>query len=929
MHIEPDHWPALSALLDDALALPAAQRSTWLDALPDERQRATLLQLLAAHAHVETADFLHTLPRLPPVVPSAGDPPPDDERSVGPYRCLRELGRGGMGSVWLAERIDGVPKRQVALKLPHPGLATRAFAERLNRERDILASLTHPNIAPLYDAGVTAHGQPYIALAYVQGHSLIDHAQTHKLGVRERIALFIQVLGAVQYAHTHLVVHRDLKPSNILVDEESRVQLLDFGIAKLLIDGQATPTALTAEAGTALTPDYAAPEQIAGRPATTASDVYSLGVLLYELLSGVRPYRLRRDPLAPLSVAIDSVQLRPPSAAVVERSLARSLRGDLDTIVMKALKFQPDARYATADAFAQDLRRHLDGAPVLARPDTLAYRATKFVLRYRFFVGAAALFVISLLAGLAGTAWQARAAQEQAQRALAVKGFLIGLFKQVDPNKSTVQELTAHEMLARGQQELQTKLADQPRLRAELSGVLSEVYSQLNDEGHAKPLAETRRDLTLATDGPDSPNFAEALEALAEVQSALGDHQAAYANYIQARGVYERHATGRKNDLAEIGGHIAFQLLAMGRSQEAVSTLRASIPLMEARLGVSHHKILHYKTLLAAASAKLGDFESATRIADEVIARLGALEAERPTTASTIRGNIGQMLMAASRFEQAEVQFHAARESAQRLWGADSINAITDDRSLAQAQFEAGRFAQAAHAAFENAAHAAKALGEDSVTTKLCESLAARPLIMVGRTVDAEVMARRPLPASASGRPLTTSQRDIETRFGLALLFNHKAGDAAALLERLVATPPSTPNAVSEGRTWLYLAGARSALGQLSGAAEAAKQAEKLFETTPNNRDMNLARAQLTSALIAAKAGDVDGAQQLVVSAQAHINAAVGNQHPLALLAEVARAEALRAAGKFDQAETVDTQARQALEQRSGAILPKPLPMVF
>ena len=413
MKISALDWPAISALMDDALELPAEHRDRWLDALPEEARvhRDTLAQLLADHARMETLDFLQTPPKLSAGSEGIADHGTDAERTVGNYRLLRELGRGGMGTVWLAERSDGVLKRTVALKLPHPGLATRGFAERLARERDILASLAHPNIARLYDAGITRLGQPFIALEYVPGRTLIEHCDAAGLGLRARIELFQQVLAAVQYAHAHLVVHRDLKPSNVLVDEQVQVRLLDFGIAKLVVDGQAQATELTLDAGQALTPDYASPEQIGGGPISTASDVYSLGVLLYELLTGQRPYRLKRDSRAALEEAILAAD--PPRPSQMVRSelnsaprassrhkLAKQLAGDLDAIVLKALRKNPAQRYSTADAFARDLERFLHDEPVQAQPESLGYRTAKFIGRHRIAIGAGTAFVLALSAAL-------------------------------------------------------------------------------------------------------------------------------------------------------------------------------------------------------------------------------------------------------------------------------------------------------------------------------------------------------------------------------------------------------------------------------------------------------------------------------------------------------------------------------------------------
>lgn len=342
-------------------------------------------------------------------------------RHFGPYRVLSLLGHGGMGGVWLAERADGLFTRQVALKLIHPALKSQLMSERFGREREILATLSHAHIARLLDAGVSEDGQSYLALDYVSGTPITSYCDEHRLSVHSRLELFRQVLSAVQYAHAHLVIHRDLKPANILVTADGEVQLLDFGIAKLLLEGEAKETELTQLGGRALTPDYAAPEQIVGAPVTTAADVYALGVMLYELLTGERPYKLKRDSRGALEEAILEADPAPPSRlactdavasarATTPKKLASTLRGDLDTIVGKALKKSPAERYATANAFAEDIERFLRGDVVLAQPDSVTYRTLKFARRHWVGISATGVLILTLAAGLAATSYEARVA---------------------------------------------------------------------------------------------------------------------------------------------------------------------------------------------------------------------------------------------------------------------------------------------------------------------------------------------------------------------------------------------------------------------------------------------------------------------------------------------------------------------------------------
>jgi len=521
-------WSAISALLDEALNLPAPQREAWLAGLSGEQatHSEALRALLARQAEIETDDFLEALPRLdpPPSAPGQGLGPGS---KVGPYRLIEAIGQGGMGSVWLAERSDGLMQRQVALKLPRVTWGD-AFAERLDREREILASLTHPHIARLYDAGVDAHGRPFLAMEYVQGEPIDAYCRHHALPLRERVALLLQVMAAVAHAHARLVVHRDLKPSNILVTAEGQASLLDFGIAKLLDGEQTQATALTEQSGRALTLDYASPEQIRGEPLGTASDIYSMAVVAYEVLADVRPYRLKRGSAAELEEVIAGAQVPLASNASTEPALRKQLRGDLDAILNHALKKSAAERYPTMEAFAQDLRRWLDGEPVLARPDRFAYRAAKFVGRHRLQVAAGAVVAIALVAGSSVALWQAHEARLHAQRAQteaataqAVQAFLEGVFltssaDQIDPKNA--RDVTARELLDRGAERIDAELAHAPLARERLLDVLASIYGNmvLTDkeiELRRKVLAQSRSVHGAASD--------EAVIAMAKLSHAL------------------------------------------------------------------------------------------------------------------------------------------------------------------------------------------------------------------------------------------------------------------------------------------------------------------------------------------------------------------------------------------------------------------------
>ena len=491
----PREWREVFALLDTALEVEPAAQTDWLAALgPEQAHLSPLLaHLLQAHARVVTDDFLQS----PAAFALLGDAPPRSPLAagalVGPYRLLREIGQGGMASVWLAERADRLLERQVALKLPHSSWGAASFADRMARERNILASLTHPNIARLYDAGLADDGRPFLALEYVKGDAIDVHASAEALTVRARVELAVQVVRAVAYAHAQLVVHRDLKPSNILVDAAGQTHLLDFGIAKLVDplpgDGVATPDA-TQAAGRALTPDYASPEQIRGDAIGTASDIYSLGVVLFELLAGARPYRLEKGLGAvAMAEAIERVRVPRASEAATDPVVKCQLAGDLDAILARTLAKPSHERYATMDALADDLERHLRGEPVDARPDGWWYHAERWVRRHKLEAAVVVAIVIAVPAGAAAQAavlvaigagaavalWQLRVARSQAQaardaasRAEQVKDFALSILQGANTDSGAGAATTATDVLMAAHARIETELAGRPETAVEL-----------------------------------------------------------------------------------------------------------------------------------------------------------------------------------------------------------------------------------------------------------------------------------------------------------------------------------------------------------------------------------------------------------------------------------------------------------------------------
>ena len=521
--LSPEKWRVVSPYLDHALTMTEEERADWMRALASQNPALAeqLTALLDEHRVLVQNGFLEKGHSELPSSPALAG------QTLGPYTLISQIGQGGMGNVWLAERTDGRFERRVAVKFLNISLIGRDGEARFRREGSILGKLAHPHIAELIDAGVSATGQPYLALEYVEGDHIDRYCDNHKLDVEKRIRLFLDVLVAVADAHANLIVHRDLKPSNVLVSKSGQVKLLDFGIAKLLeSEGEEGPTLITVEGGGAMTPEYAAPEQLTGAPVTTATDVYALGIVLYVLLTGQHPVGASVRSAADLVKAIVDTEPTRPSEVVIgtpksdgadadakaaQRTttpdkLSRLLRGDLDTIVTKALKKNPADRYNSVTALADDLRRYLQHEPIHARPDTLAYRSVKFVRRHRTVVGVAVLAFAATVAGVVGILIQTRTARgerdfayRQLTRIQEHDEFLDFLLNDAAP---TGKPFTANELLGRGERIIEKQHSADPSSRADLMIWMGNDYLSGDEIESGRRLLEQAYRLTRGLSDP-------------------------------------------------------------------------------------------------------------------------------------------------------------------------------------------------------------------------------------------------------------------------------------------------------------------------------------------------------------------------------------------------------------------------------------------
>jgi len=694
----PERWREVERVFNQAVAAPPGERDALLDRIcgDDRELRAQVEKLLASDR--DAAVFLDT----PALTIADADL---TGRTLGPFRVVERIGEGGMGVVYRAVREDDVARYEVAIKVIRRGMDTHHVLHRFINERTTLANLNHPAIARLIDGGTVPDGRPYLVMEYVRGRPIDVFCDEECLTVRERADLFRRVCLAVHFAHQNLVVHRDLKPSNILVTAAGDPKLLDFGIAKMLDSAEDERTVTAARF---MTPDYASPEQVRGDAITTATDVYSLGVILYRLLAGARPYALTGSDPIEVSRTIATVNPDRPSTAVGRRPstdssdgsttatvevahrrrtsperLRRELRGDLDNIVLKALRKEPARRYASAEQFAEDLRRQAEGLPVIARPDTFTYRFHKFVRRNPLAVGMAAAIVLSLTGGIVSTAWMAMIAAEErdvaaaeaehaaieAESAGQIASFFIDTLLSAAPYESQEQLDTITHQLAAEASRIRRAFEGERHLQANLLNALGHAYLNLGEFSAAQDLFREAAALREAEFGEQSIEMALSYNSLGEMRFAQGDYTEAERLFRRSLELHERFDDTVHTDVGTAANNLAVALRALGRIDNAERLHRKALEVRRRVHGDRSIPVAESLNNLGLIHLGRGQFDSAERLVSAALRiRRDMLGPHHPDTAQSLN-NLAVTVHRAGDLERAEKLYREAIDTYRDLGG--------------------------------------------------------------------------------------------------------------------------------------------------------------------------------------------------------------------------------------------------------------------
>ncbi len=748
-------WRLVSPHLDQVLELSGEERQSYLHELAktDFTLATDLMVLLGEEQALHDEKYLEH---------DAQDLFADSKlvgQTFGAYALVEPLGAGGMGSVWLARRSDGHFEGTAAVKLLSAALLGPEGAARFRREGTILARLKHPHIAQLIDAGISGAGQPYLVLEYVEGEPIDRWCDGRSLDVPSRLRLFLDVLAAVAHAHSNLVVHRDLKPSNVMVSKDGRVKLLDFGIAKLLATETGAPTQLTRDLGQAFTPAFAAPEQILGETITTATDVYALGALLYLLLAGRHPAGgpgtkpaemlraiLETDPMG-LSEAAHDPRAAEQRGSTPER-LRRELRGDLDTIVAKALKKRPEERYGSVTALAEDLRRYLAEEPILARPDSLAYRAAKFARRNARSLAVAAGAVLAITATIAF--YGARLAEErdrvriEAQKSAQVSEFLTGLLTHADPYEADRRDPTVSSLLDAGATRVRQDLAQQPEVERQMLNLLGRIYVRRGAYEQALPLLEEAVALGRRTLGP-SRELAQSLNDLGVAWRQKAQSDTARATLEEALAMRRQVLGDKHPEVAVTESELGRVLSDQGHLEEAEAHFRTALAIRTEALGPADHETATSRSDLGFLLRSKGDLAGAERLLRQALETTRKTRGPLHPDVGTALANLALVANERGNYRAAEAMYREALAIGRASVGKNHPDYAQRLANLAGALRLEGKISEAAATAEEALSVSRPALGPDHPAVARQEVGLARIYLDQGRPAAGETLLRHAL----------------------------------------------------------------------------------------------------------------------------------------------------------------------------------------
>lgn len=762
--MDPLRWKKIKSTFEDVVAKPASERELFLDqtCVDDGDLKTEVSSLLEYHAKADR--FLepldHNLER---------QPDPYIGKLFGHYRVDKVLGHGGMGAVYKALRDDGQFQKQVAIKFVRPGVWSKELALRFHEERRTLARLEHPNIASLLDGGTTGDGVPYLVMEYVNGIPIDEYCDAARLSIAERLKLFRIVCSAVQYAHQNLVVHRDVKPGNILVTAEGIPKLLDFGIAKLLSDDQRTePGDMTRVGLKFVTLEYASPEQIRGEPITTAGDAYSLGVLLYKLLTGHRPYQFKSRLPHEITRVVCEQDPRKPSATILRieeeeagdlptrtttpeeisalracspQKLYRHLSGDLDNIILKTLQKDPHRRYPSVEQLSEDIRRHLEGLPVTARQDTVVYRGTKFLKRHMVSVAATAVVFIALAVGIIGVLWQANKVKQEAAKAEQINAFLQEMLSSADPAKGG-KDVTVAQTLDQAVVRVNQELVAQPEIAATVLHTIGETYVALGLYDKASSQLERSLEIRHEVLGDEHEDISTSLHSLAYIAQLKRD-------FARADSLYQRAIAMHQKVHPDPDKHLALMMTDWGsllrdrrENNRALSVLKESVEMHRALFGRESREYASALVTLGPALQDNQELTVAESVYREALDIRKRLSGDEHVDVGFALNNLAFVLVEKGDIESAEVMFRQSLAIWRKALGNDHPQVTTGLLNLAGILQKRGKLDEAEKYLMDALALSKKQTTPDPMLLSAIEHLLGRNMNLRGYPAQAEPYLR-------------------------------------------------------------------------------------------------------------------------------------------------------------------------------------------